>query len=152
MASGYAFRANARWAAGSRGIAEADPAAKAIEFSAPPEFHGEAGLWSPEHFLLAAIASCFVTTFRAIAQFSKFDAVSLEVAAEGSLEKGEGGYTFTTVILKPQLIIHQESDRERAVRLLEKTERGCLISRSLKAAVLMDARVTVGDAQTADVT
>lgn len=137
------FKADARWKAGIRGVVEGDPAAKAIEFSAPPEFRGESGVWSPEHFLLAAVASCFVTTFRAFVEFSEFEPVSLVVGVEGTVEKGEGGYAFTQVVLNPQLAIDRESDRERGLRLLEKTERSCLISRSLKAAVSMHTRVEV---------
>jgi len=30
-----------------------------IHFSAPPEFGGEPGVWTPEHFLLASVASCY---------------------------------------------------------------------------------------------
>ena len=151
MSSGYSFQASAHWAAGRRGTVAADPAAMPIEFSAPPEFRGEAGYWTPEHFLLAAVASCFVTTFRAIAELSKFDPVHLEVSAEGAVEKGEGGFAFTQVVLKPELTIHQESDRQRAMRLLEKAERSCLISRSLKAAVCLEAQVLVDQAQWAEI-
>lgn len=93
--------------------------------------------------MLAAVASCFVTTFKAIAELSKFQAVSLAVAVEGTVEKGEGGYAFHHVLIIPELAVDRESDRERGIRLLEKTERSCLISRSLKAAVSMDARVEV---------
>ena len=137
------FKAKARWKTGIRGVVESDPAAKAIEFSAPPEFRGESGVWSPEHFLLAAVGACFVTTFKAIAESSKFEPVSLVVDVEGTVEKGEGGYNFTQVVLNPKLIIDRESDRARSLRLLEKTERSCLISRSLKAVVSMRTRVEV---------
>jgi len=44
-------------------------------------------------------------------------------------------------LLYPELTIDRESDRERGVRLLEKTERSCLISRSLKAAVSMQSKL-----------
>lgn len=38
---------------------------------------------------MAAAASCFVTTFRAIAEFSKFEAAALEISVEGVVEKGD---------------------------------------------------------------
>jgi peroxiredoxin-like protein len=114
---------------------------KAIEFSTPPEFHGEAGFWTPEHLLLASAASCFVATFRAIAGISKLDFVALEVGVEGMLEKGAGGFEFTKIVLRPVLTIPEPGDRARAERLLEKAEHGCLIARSLKGEVTMEARI-----------
>ena len=143
MPSNYIFRTNAEWTHARRGSVEGDPKATKIDFSAPPEFQGESGFWSPEHFLLAAVTSCFVTTFRAIAEFSKFEFASLAVAAEGTVEKAEGGYQFTHILLRPTLTVQREGDHDRAVRLLEKTEHSCLISRSLKIGVEMQPGVQV---------
>jgi organic hydroperoxide reductase OsmC/OhrA len=137
------FKAIAYWKVGTRGTAECDPAAKAIEFAAPVELGGESGVWSPEHLLLAAVASCFVSTFKTIAASSKFEAVSLGVVVKGVVEKGEGGYAFTHVVLTPELTVNRESDRHRGMELLEKTERACLIARSLKASVTMPEKVGI---------
>jgi peroxiredoxin-like protein len=146
MPSSYVYRANAQWTSGRRGVVQAaEQQAKSIVFSAPPEFQGESGFWSPEDFLVAAVASCFVTTFRAIAEFSKFEPASLEISVEGIVEKGDGGYQFTQLLLKPYLTIHRESDRERAARLLEKTERSCLIARSLKSKITVDAKIQIAE-------
>jgi peroxiredoxin-like protein len=127
----HCFRAAARWTTGRRGVAEADCGAPAIDIAAPAEFQGEAGFWTPEHFLVAAVASCFITTFRAIAEFAKFEPEALEVRAEGTVEKTEKGYRFTRVLLRPVLTIRAEEEHGRAERLLEKAERACLVSHSL---------------------
>ena len=42
-----------------------------LETAPPPEFDGPGGLWSPENLLCAAVADCFILTFRAIASFSR---------------------------------------------------------------------------------
>lgn len=122
---------------------EGDGEASRINFSAPPQFQGERGFWTPEHFLAAAVASCFVTTFRAISEISRFEPAGLEVSAEGILEKGEGGLQFTRVTLTPLLTVAREEDQERGMRLLEKAERSCLVSRSLKGQVTMEPHVQV---------
>jgi uncharacterized OsmC-like protein len=44
-------------------------------------------------------------------------------------------------VLRPRLVVREESDRQRAMRLLEKTERACLVSRSLKSHVTMEPRI-----------
>ena len=100
-------------------------------------------MWTPEHFLLAAVSACFITTFRAVAQLSKFTAEALEVSVEGTMERAEDGLRFTHIVLRPVLTIAAESDRERAGRLLEKAERSCLISRSLRSEVRMEPVIEV---------
>jgi organic hydroperoxide reductase OsmC/OhrA len=135
------YSVNGNWVAGGRGTVSGEGIGKAIEFSPPPEFRGEAGFWTPEHFLLAAVASCFMATFRAIAGFSKFDPLALDVVVEGKLEKNQGGYDFTRIVLRPVLTLRDESDRPRANRLLEKAERGCLVARALKCEITMEAKV-----------
>ena len=137
----HRYYSNAKWTDGRKGTVSAEGIAAAIPFSAPPEFMGEAGTWTPEHFFAAAVASCFVTTFKAIAEFSKFEFLSLQVEVEGTLEKEQGGYRFAKVVVRPLLEVGAGSDLERAIRLLEKAERGCLISRSLKSEIELQPEV-----------
>jgi peroxiredoxin-like protein len=112
MSTGYDYKSTARWDGDRRGLVSAEEIEQSIGFSAPPEFQGQPGLWTPEHFLVSAVAACFVTTFLAIAELSKFEARSLEVSAEGTVEKAEGHFHLTHVIIRPVLAIDHESDRE----------------------------------------
>jgi organic hydroperoxide reductase OsmC/OhrA len=114
-----------------------------IEFSAPPEFMGRPGVWTPEDFFVASVVSCFVSTFSSMADLSKFNFVSLEVEAEGRLEKVDGAWKFVQVYLRPDLQIEHEKDRERGIRLLEKAEKGCLIARSISAETILEYTVVV---------
>jgi organic hydroperoxide reductase OsmC/OhrA len=114
-----------------------------IEFSAPPEFLGQSGLWTPEDFFVASVVSCFVSTFSSMADLSKLTFVSLDVEAEGRLERVDGAWRFVQVALRPSLQIVHERDRERAVRLLEKAEKGCLIARSITARTILEYTVVV---------
>ncbi len=144
MENTYLYRASAIWTMRRRGIASAEDVPRTINFSSPPEFQGEPGLWTPEHLLVASVATCFLATFRAVAENSKLQVARLEVEAEGVLEKQEGGFRFTRVLVRPRLTIAEAADQERAQRLLEKAERACLISRSLSSQVEMQATVEVG--------
>lgn len=143
METVHHYRASARWTAARRGIVQGESVPQVLEYSAPPEFQGEAGFWTPEHLLVAAVATCFVATFRAIAEFSKFEAPALEVEVEGILGKPEGHFRFTQFVLRPVLTVTKEADRERGLRLLEKAERSCLISRSLQSQTVLEPRVQV---------
>jgi organic hydroperoxide reductase OsmC/OhrA len=125
------------------GVVASDMVPHPIIFSAPPEFYGEPHVWTPEHFLVASLVSCFVATFSGISHISKFDYVSLEVEAEGSVERDPGGWKFTKIQMSPVLKIVREEDRERGVRLLEKAEKTCLIARSITAHVRLEPTIKV---------
>lgn len=143
MPDHYLYRAAAHWTTHKRGIVEGESIPRTINFAAPPEFGGEPGLWTPEHLLLAAVSTCFVATYRAVAEASKLEIGGLEVAIEGKIEKLEGGFRFTTIVLKPVVTIPAEKDRERAGRLLEKAERVCLVARSLQCTMVLNSKIVV---------
>lgn len=125
------------------GVVASDSVPRPISFSTPPEFLGEPGVWTPEHFFVAAVATCYVSTFSGMAETSKFAFALLEVEAEAILEKDENGWRFTEVRLRPVLKIAREQDRERADRLLAKAERSCLIARSISSRVTLEPTVSV---------
>jgi len=143
MLASYSYRTTAHWTEHTRGIVEAEGIPRTINFAAPPEFGGEPGLWTPEHLLLAAVSTCYVATLRAVADAFKLQLHSLELTVEGTIEKQEGGFRFTRVLLRPAVTITQEEDRERMGRVLEKAERACLITRSLACTALLEAKILV---------
>ncbi len=143
MEKTYSYRTTAYWILARRGIVSGDGVPQAIEFSAPPEFGGDAEMWSPETFFLAAVASCFISTFRAISEYSKFDSVALDVAVDGKIEKEQGGFRFTEVIVRPVLTVATDEETEKGLKLLLKSEAACLVSRSLNARVSIEPTVQV---------
>ena len=144
MSEVYSYRTAARWTGSRAGEIEAEGAAEALRFSAPPEFHGEAGLWSPETLFLAAANTCFLTTFVAIAEFSKLELVDVEISAEARLERVPGkGYRFGEVVLRPVVTLASEADREKALRLLKKTEKSCIVARSIQTPLRVEPTVRV---------
>ena len=139
----HAYNVRAKCTRLRSGVVASDKVPEPIRFSAPPEFLGEQRVWTPEHFFVAALVSCYVSTFSGITDASKFKFISLEVNAEGMLEKDSGGWRFTEVRFHPSLKIAREQDRERAARFLEKAERSCLIARSISAKVTLAPVVKV---------
>jgi organic hydroperoxide reductase OsmC/OhrA len=67
------YRVNALCAGPRKGVVQAEGVLSSISFSAPPEFLGESGRWTPEHFLVAAAASCFVSTLSGIVEKSRLE-------------------------------------------------------------------------------
>jgi peroxiredoxin-like protein len=143
MNTNYEYTTVACWTSGRGGIMKAESIEQPIKFSSPPEFLGQSGVWTPEHFLVAAVAGCFVSTFAAMAEMSKLELQSFEVSATGSLEKIEGGLRFNRMIIRPEVVVYRDADRARALRLLEKAEHSCLIARSLRSEIVLEPEVLV---------
>lgn len=144
LENGYAV--SATWEIGRRGVLTSEGIEPAIRFSSPPEFKGDAGVWTPEHLLVASVATCYVATFSAIAEMSKMAFLGLQLSVVGKLGKPEGKLRFTEIVLKPTLTLAAREDHERAVRLLEKAEMNCLIARSLACPVTMEYTIREADA------
>jgi peroxiredoxin-like protein len=118
--------------------------ANCIEVATPPEFpKGMPNIWSPEHLFTASVSSCLMTTFLAIAENSKLEFSGFSCKSKGVLERVDGKYAMTEVILKPTVTIKDEKDRERAERILQKSEAACLISNSIKSKITMEVTIKV---------
>ena len=143
MENEHKYRVVAWWTSGHTGIAKSDSAPNAIHFTAPPQFGGLEGRWTPEDLLMTALASCFTATFHAIASRSKFEYTDLAVEAEGTVTKTDTGYDFSEIVISPSLTIPNEEQRERAIRLLNRAKVLCLVSRALATAQKFEARVEI---------
>jgi peroxiredoxin-like protein len=143
MEAHHEYRVNAFGAGGRNGVVHAEGVLACISFSAPPEFLGEPGHWTPEHFLVAAVASCFVSTFSGIAEKSRLEFASFNLDAEGLLSSADGIWRFTEIKLRPVVTILKVEDHDRAMLLLEKAEKSCLIARSLKCEVTLFPAVKI---------
>lgn len=115
-----------------------------IEVATPPQFpKGVAGIWSPEHLFTAAVTSCFMTTFLSVAENSKLSFQSFSCESKGKLDKVDGKFQMTEVLIEPIITISDEKDRERALKILLKTEANCLITNSISSKVIMNPVILV---------
>lgn len=115
-----------------------------LTLASPPEFDGPPNVWSPEHLFVASLATCFLTTFEAVARVSRLPLRDLDVVAKGELARGEDRrYRFTRVELTPKVVVADEHDLERALRLIPKAEHACLITRSVSCEVVVHAEVSI---------
>jgi organic hydroperoxide reductase OsmC/OhrA len=104
-----------------------------LETAAPPEFDGPGGYWSPESLLCAAVADCFILSFRAFARGSRFEWLALACRVVGTLDRVGGVAKFTHFATHATLTVAEGTDTDKARLLLAKAEHGCLISNSLSA-------------------
>ncbi len=116
-----------------------------LAFASPPEFGGPEHVWSPEHLFVASVASCLMTTFRSIAARSGVEVLDYSDEAVGHLQRGEDGlYSIESITLKPTIVISEDSNVDRAERLIDKAENVCLISRSIDSEVHLEAKILQG--------
>jgi peroxiredoxin-like protein len=144
MANEHYYEVNLHWKQDRKGEVSSPVLNDKIEVVTPPEFpKGIEGVWSPEHFFTAAVSSCLMTTFLAVAENSKLDFVSFDCKANSKLEMVEGKYMMSEVELLPVLVIKKEEDRERAERILTKSEDACLISNSIKSKIVFKPEIII---------
>lgn len=116
-----------------------------LQSASPAEFDGPGDRWSPETLLVGALADCFILTFRAVATASKLSWLSLDCDVTGTLDRVENVTRFTHFDLTARLVVPEGVDADRARRSLEKAERNCLISNSLKAPVALGVKVEIAE-------
>lgn len=140
----HSYNLSLEWTGDRKGILSSPEFPSKIEVVTPPEFDkGIAGHWSPEHLFTASVLSCFMTTFLAIADYSKLEYEKFECKAEGILESIEGKFLMTEIILKPIVYIKNQEEIEKTERILHKSEKACLISNSIITKVVLDFEVRV---------
>ncbi len=96
-----------------------------------------------EDLLMAAVADCFVLSFRAIAAASKFNWISLKCEANGKLDRVDRKVFFTEIKIHASLQIPPDSPLDRAKNLLEKAEHTCFITNSLSSDKHLDVQIDV---------
>ena len=140
----YPHRYNVHASAAAEGsVAIASEGLPSLATAPPPQYGGPGGEWSPETLLVAAAADCFILTFRAIAAASKLSWRDVECSAEGLLDRADGVVRFTELRLHARLALPPGGNVERATRLLEKAEKGCLVTNSLALAPTLTTEITV---------
>ena len=142
MADAHTYTTSLGWSGARRGVSSS-PGLPELDVATPPQFPGGIdGVWSPEHLFVAAVEVCIMTTFLAIAENSKLEFVSYNSSAVGTLEETGSGYEFTRIVIRPHLVVSDETKVARGERILQKAEEHCLISRSMKTTVELETSVS----------
>lgn len=133
----YNYQTTVKWTEQRKGIMSCAGKPE-VQVATPPEFKGHEGIWSPEDLFVASANICLMTTFLAVAERAGLVFSSYESTAEGRLELVEGKFQFTAITIKPLITVKSGDDAAKAKELIEKAERNCLISNSMKATVTLE--------------
>jgi len=136
----FTYRTRIEWLGNRAGRIESNDK-PAFRVSSPPEFKGEASVWTPEDLFVASVNACLMTTFAAFAQRQSLLVLSYASEADGDLEFVDGSYRFTRVTLRPTVLVHEATAIPVAEKALDDAHRSCLISNSIRAEVAVEAIV-----------
>jgi len=143
MEISHTYEAAVRWTGERRGSLALEGKTK-LDVSTPPEFGGPPGVISPEDLFVSAVASCYLTTFLAMADKVRASFVNFSCRAEATLEKVEGvGLAFTTIVLKPKVGIADLSEERSLNRAMELAKKHCLVTNSTTCQVVLEPTIQV---------
>lgn len=138
MSQIHTYQVNLKWKEGRIGEVSSPELEQTIECATPPEFaNGVPNIWSPEHFYAAAINSCFMTTFLAIAESSRIEFESFQCETEITLEVVDKKFMITKAKIQPKVILKDSDKKDRMSRVLDKTKEHCLVTNSMKTEVTL---------------
>ncbi len=124
----------------SRDHTIAFPNGQQLNASAAPEYVGNAACVDPEESLIAALSSCHMLTFLAIAAKKRYVVDSYEDAATGHLDKNAAGkFAITRIELRPKITFsgERQPDAEAIAALHDKSHEHCFIANSITAEVVV---------------
>ena len=120
-----------------------------MDFSAPPDAHGHAGVLTPEDAFVAAVNTCVMMMFIWATERFKLDLLSYDCGAEGTklieLDRTE---IFTQVALRPRIVVRTsatelESTRKRVQRALESAVKYSLVANSIKSEIAIEPEIEI---------
>ena len=117
-----------------------------IKLSSPPEFKGQAGVWTPEDMFVASVNVCTLMTFLAYAKHKDLGLAGYESSVEGVLEYSNGKYRFTEITVLPRVTVKTQEEVALARQTLQDAHGNCLISNSIVAQVKISPEFRVATA------
>jgi organic hydroperoxide reductase OsmC/OhrA len=120
-----------------------------MDFSAPPDAEGHAGVLTPEDAFVAAANTCVMLMFIWATERFKLDLVSYECPAEGTklieLDRTE---IFTQIVLQPKIVVRAGDEakprvEKRVRRALESAQKYSLVANSVKGEVIVQPQIEI---------
>ncbi len=113
-----------------------------LKGAAAPDFLGGPDCVDPEEAFTAALTSCHLLTFLAIASMSGYVVDAYEDEPVGHLEKAEDGKPWLAkVVMRPKITFSgdKQPTAEQVAMLHEKAHKECFLARSVKTEVTWES-------------
>ena len=114
-----------------------------LEASADKPFRGDPAKWNPEELLLGALSECHLLSYLHACVTTGVVVVSYRDDATGTMvEDGKGGGAFTDVLLRPRVVVADESMIDAAIAAHRQARDLCFIANSVNFPVRHEPVVT----------
>lgn len=119
------------------------------DFSAPPDAHGHAGVFTPEDAFVAAANTCVMMMFLWATERFKLKLLAYECRAEGTkrieLDRTE---IFSRLDLKPKIRLSANGEpvdvvEGRVRRALQSAQKYSLVANSVKSEIVIDPEIVI---------
>lgn len=145
MAEIHYYEVNLLWESATQGTLSSSAINSKIEVETPSEFSkGLKKRWTPEHLFIASVNSCLMSAFLLAANNSKLEFISFESTAVGKIEKLGGKKIISEIVIKPKLMIPVSQNETRAKRVLELSEKACIIGNSVNTSIKVEPIIMTG--------
>ncbi len=120
-----------------------------MDFSAPPDAHGQAGIFTPEDAFVAAANTCVMLMFIWAAERFKLKLLSYECRAEGTkrveIDRTE---IFTRLHFWPSIRVSaggepRETVEARVRKALQAAQKYSLVANSIKSAIVVEPGIAI---------
>jgi organic hydroperoxide reductase OsmC/OhrA len=111
--------------------------------SSDPAFRGDPERYNPEDLLVASLSGCHMLWYLHLCTDAGIVVVEYVDEASGTMVHHEDGGEFVEVVLRPRVVVADDSMVDRAQRLHTEAHRRCFIARSVNFPVTHEAVVTV---------
>ena len=130
------------WATGKSGTLSSD-GKPTMRIASPPEFKGEPDVWTPEDMFVAAIESCQMMTFLALAGRAHLPLIAYQSTARGSLDFVDGSYRFTRVVVTPVITVARTVSEAEVHAVVRDAHMHCLVANSVNSILEVNATVVL---------
>lgn len=115
--------------------------------SSDPAFLGNASRWNPEDLLIAAASACHKLWYLHLCASVGVIVESYVDHAEGVMDERVGHGQFTSITLKPQIVIAAGSNPKIAIDLHHKAHQLCYVANTLNCPVTCIAKIVVNESE-----
>ncbi|RPJ94067.1 OsmC family peroxiredoxin [Rummeliibacillus sp. TYF005] len=142
----HIFTLTASWPGGRNSVGEIASGQLQTKVSIPPEMDGPGVGTNPDEMLLGAAATCYIITLAAMLERANLETSKLTMTSEGLVDVTNGVFTYVKITHKPKIVIpstYTEKQERQVVRLAEKAEKTCMISKAIRGNVELALEITI---------
>ena len=137
------FEGTAVWSAGEPGAEQGNHTVTfddrdSLAVSSAPQYRGDPTRLNPEELLTAAVVSCQLLTYLALARHAEVPVVRYEDNPVATLAMADRKMRVTEVLLRPEITLGAGADEEKARALVEKAHENCFIANSVRCEVRIE--------------